>query len=188
MGKSIRINYLNPRSEQEKIHALRYYIARAFIESGDTVLDLGCGSGYGSLMLSKIAKKVLAFDINKSFEDKFGAPNIEFLNKDIRGLSLPEADVIVAIESIEHTEKPEDLILEIKKKARKFIIISYPKFATSKLDSSHLSDPNPKEIRVLIENKSWLQKDNKSSGIGWRWFFEHNDLHVCTLQVYKNYE
>jgi len=156
MGKAMSIEYLNPALGQESAHVFRYYMARGMVEPEDTVLDLGSGTGYGSFMLSKVAKKVLAFDIEEDLGESYRKPNIEFQKLDLCDYPLPEADVIVALEFIEHLRDPKKMALEIKRKAKKFIVLSFPKTPTSKLDITHLSDPNPAEVRSWIEDKNWI--------------------------------
>ncbi len=50
-------------SEIEHFHKWRYEQAKAFVPDGVTVLDLGCGVGYGSFMLSEKNVTVTGVDI-----------------------------------------------------------------------------------------------------------------------------
>ena len=44
-------------------HLHRYYLANSFV-NGKTILDLGCGEGYGCFLFSKTAKNVVGVDID----------------------------------------------------------------------------------------------------------------------------
>lgn len=174
MGIAQNLNYLKPHWGQELTHALRYYLSRAFVEPEDIVLDLGCGYGYGSCMLATVAKEVIVFDIEGFFLKQYERTNIKFKKVDLRNYSLPEADVIVAIEFLEHTECPREIINEIKIKAGKFIILSYPRRPTTGLDFTHLSNLIPEEVKAWIEDNHWVC------------IFEHI-FGLSLLQVFKNY-
>jgi len=175
MGKSIHVNYLEASPGQETAHVLRYYIAKGFLEPEDTVIELGCGSGYGAYMLSKVGCSIHAFDIENSFAEPYRKiPNIKFEQADLRGRALPEADVIVAMEFIEHTENPGEIVCEIKKKAKRFIILSYPQKPTAGLDPTHKSNLVPNKVKAWIEDEKWYC------------FFEHS-FGLSLIQVYKYY-
>jgi len=47
--------------ELEAEHRARYEFAKKFVERM-RVLDLGCGEGYGSIMLSEVAQSVVGVD------------------------------------------------------------------------------------------------------------------------------
>lgn len=78
---------------------------------GKSVLDLGCGAGYGSFMLSWVAKSVMGVDIDTEAvcfaQLKFKAPNLAFIVRDITDAVLPGADVCVAFEVLEHLDYPQ---------------------------------------------------------------------------------
>jgi len=57
----------NPEEVGAEIHyeyLHRYIFVTQFVE-GKTVLDLGCGEGYGSYILSKLAERVVGIDIDE---------------------------------------------------------------------------------------------------------------------------
>ena len=63
-------------------HIHRYFFASKFVKD-KKVLDLACGEGYGSDILSKTAKSVVGIDINKTTilhaQRKYLAKNIKFI-------------------------------------------------------------------------------------------------------------
>lgn len=90
--------------------------------AGKNVLDFGCGIGYGSYLLSKFAKNVVGFDIDKEAVEiatkKFaGKGNPVFRNtlhqSEMEPHRQDRRDIVAAVESIEHLEK-EDLVQQLK--------------------------------------------------------------------------
>ncbi len=74
-------------------HYLRYQSAVSISEN-KTVLDIACGTGYGSKMLSKVAKKVIGVDNSKHSinyaKEHYSAKNIEYLVGDAQKIDLKD--------------------------------------------------------------------------------------------------
>ena len=85
------------------MHVATYQYAFKFI-AGKRVLDFGCGSGYGSYMLSGMAHSVTAVDVSREAVDfakeKHAAANLVF--KTIPELADEKYDVITSFQVIEH--------------------------------------------------------------------------------------
>lgn len=97
-----------------EIHKKRYEWAKDYCE-GKSVLDAGCGSGYGSKILSAVAKKVVGVDsCEEAIEyakGRYQNPNIEFVHEDIMCIGNDEKfDVITCFEFIEHVNDPKGFI------------------------------------------------------------------------------
>lgn len=112
-------------------HKFAYELAARQTDNSQTVLELGCGEGYGSYLLSKTAQKVVAVDIDKNTIDKavikYGSDNLSFYQYDGIDLSfLHETfDLIVSFQVIEHVINVEDYLNNIKsllKPGGKFMI------------------------------------------------------------------
>ena len=94
-------------------HMQRYRFASQFV-AGKRVLDAGCGVGYGSRILMQAgASEVIGVDLSEEALEvarrQFASPGIRFVREDCESLSGIEEnlDVIVALESLEHFQRPE---------------------------------------------------------------------------------
>lgn len=117
------------------IHLNRYFIAK-FCCKGKVVLDVACGEGYGSYLLSKWgAKEVVGVDISSTAISKakkiFKLDNINFKTSNAeKMIHLPNSffDLVVSFETIEHVNNPQKFLNEILRVAKKdaTIIITCP--------------------------------------------------------------
>jgi len=121
--------------EVAKEHIARYKFAQAYINENAICLDIACGSGYGSELLSQRAKKVIGVDINHNAllyaRDYHQHPNIEFRFGDLnQSLDFPDNyfDLIVSFETLEHIENQENALAEFNRilKTNGLLIISTP--------------------------------------------------------------
>jgi SAM-dependent methyltransferase len=93
-----------PRPDIISEHTSRYAYALSLL-GGKHVLDLGCGTGYGSEMLSWSAASVRGFDLWQPGADEHPQwPGVRELNygHDLCKHPLPPADLAVMFEVIEH--------------------------------------------------------------------------------------
>ena len=93
-------------------HVLRYQWVMAYAAKR-TVVDLGCGTGYGAYMLSWVAKQVIGLDIDKEAIDfaRKHFPGVEYRWVDLETIPfLPRAEMYVAFEVLEHLEHPQCLV------------------------------------------------------------------------------
>jgi len=115
-------------------HLHRYYFAAQLVDN-KSVLDLGCGEGYGSFILSKHAQRVVGVDsADEAIEHArrtYARSNLEFLKASILSVPIEEEqsfDVVVCFEVLEHVAEHEDLLTEIKRllKPDGLLIMSTP--------------------------------------------------------------
>jgi len=133
-------------------HINRYQFALKFVKS-KTVLDVACGTGYGSNYLTKEAKEVVGVDISNDAinyaKNNYIKPNLNFYNGDAINLPfLDESfDVIVSFETIEHIRKYDKFLNECWRVLRNggLFICSTP---NKKISSPHTKLPlNPFHVK-----------------------------------------
>lgn len=116
-------------------HYHRYYFVINQLDlKEEVVLDIACGEGYGSELLSKHSKYVYGVDVSRDViinaQSKYRKPNLEFLVGNTSSIPLPDAsvDVIVSFETIEHHDKHLEMMKEIKRvlKENGKLVISSP--------------------------------------------------------------
>jgi 2-polyprenyl-3-methyl-5-hydroxy-6-metoxy-1,4-benzoquinol methylase len=106
-GEQLVPEKISARLSEE--HYLRYSFALSFVKN-KMVLDIACGTGYGSKLLSTKAKNVAGVDISKeciAFAKKnYSNGNIMYYAASVDTCLFPEAsfDVICSFETIEHLE------------------------------------------------------------------------------------
>jgi len=144
-------------------HLVRYKFVRGFIKPSDEILDIACGTGYGSRMLSDFCKSTVGIDLDKDTIDYankiYGGENRTFLQGnvlDIKG----QYDIIVCYETVEHVNK-EDGVLLLKKlkeclKPYGILFISTPKkLPQEKLSpnriESHLFEYTLEDFQELLQ-------------------------------------
>jgi len=120
-------------------HLVRYQLASSFVK-GKRVLDIACGSGYGSKMLAEAgAEKVIAMDASaaaiKSAKKNFFRDNIEYRAGDAENIGLEEntIDVAVSFETIEHLKNADKFLKELSRVVKDdgVVMISTPNKAVS---------------------------------------------------------
>lgn len=137
----------------------RYKFTKPYIE-GKLVLDIACGSAYGTLMLLEFgARKVVGVDIDKStinhLSMKYATKSemLEFKVGSAYDIPLPNSsvDVVVSIETLEHLENPVDFLKEIHKvmHAESILILSTPLNETE----SRFKPSNPYHVREYSQEE-----------------------------------
>ena len=110
----------------QKSHYKRYEFIISQLSKTDSVGDFACGTGYGSVMISKIANNVLGIDINNEvineISNRYKAiSNVSFLNLNLLELDYTDKfDKIVSFETIEHFNETNIIqLLKLYNKALK---------------------------------------------------------------------
>lgn len=114
-------------------HLHRYYVAREISADRD-VLDIACGEGYGSEILSSRARSVIGVDINSvaiaHARAAYERPGLSFLEGSATAIPIDDnsVDLIVSFETIEHLTEQEEMLVELKRVLRPggVLLISSP--------------------------------------------------------------
>ena len=116
-------------------HLNRYYFVVNQIDlKNKKVLDIASGEGYGSNILSNYAQNVIGVDIsNEAVEHakgKYSNTNLKYIQGDAAQIPLDDnsVDIVVSFETIEHHDKHNEMISEIKRvlKVDGVLVISSP--------------------------------------------------------------
>lgn len=117
------------------IHLARYNFAKQFCKD-KRVLDISCGEGYGSYILSLAgSKEVVGLDISEetilTAKKNYKSDNLNYLVSDagaLKDLKDNYFDLIVSFETIEHLNEVDNYLKEIQRVAKNdaIIIISCP--------------------------------------------------------------
>ena len=125
-------------------HIVRYMLAKDYITNKD-VLDIACGTGYGTYYLSKYCNRIVGLDISeeavRSAKKKYKNKNLLFFKKDAisTGFDDKSFDVVVSFETIEHIENQDAFLREIKRVLKEdgILIMSCPNIEFSKKNNLH---------------------------------------------------
>lgn len=149
-----------PQLEAE--HRARYEFAAPLVK-GLRVIDLGCGEGYGSHILSCFADSVVGVDIDAASiehaKNTYAGDNLRFITADITNLPIfkNEFNACVCFEVIEHIANYHDVLKEITRilEPGGIVIISTPN-AFVKVSSQ----PNPFHVKefTLMEFRNLLEE------------------------------
>lgn len=137
-------------------HLERYLYIRRWMYG--VVLDIGCGIGYGSNILSsnQLVRWVYGVDIDENAieiaKHEFQNEKTTFLNADLNHTSYRHTiDVLVAIEFIEHLEKLDRFQDFVRKISPKTIIISFPNKPSKMFNKFHYHDFVQQDIIDLLK-------------------------------------
>lgn len=114
-------------------HLHRYALALNYVKN-KIVLDIACGEGYGSFLISNKSKQVYGVDINEETiqfaSQKYKNNNLTFLKGSTSKIPLEDnvVEVIISFETIEHHDEHDQMMLEMKRvlKPDGIVIMSSP--------------------------------------------------------------
>jgi ubiquinone/menaquinone biosynthesis C-methylase UbiE len=155
-------------------HLHRYAKALDFVKGKD-VVDIASGEGYGSNLLSKVANRVTGVDISEEAvefaNNKYSASNLSFIVGSADNIPLPNnsIDVVVSFETLEHHDKHDEMMAEIKRILRPggLMIMSTPDTDNYKdkgeVNHFHVKELNLLEFKQLVSryfayNKMFFQR------------------------------
>ena len=125
-------------------HVHRYDEALKYIKNTDTVLDIACGTGFGSHILAQNTEGVvvggdIASDAVVLCQKSWQKENLQFKVLDGTNLAFEDAyfDMVVSFETIEHTTQYRKMLAEFRRvlKPNGYLILSTPNQKMTSPDS-----------------------------------------------------
>jgi SAM-dependent methyltransferase len=119
--------------------------------AGLEVVDMACGEGYGTDVLSRRARTVTGVDANPDAHEharlKYTRPGISFV-RDMIETYRQECDAVVFLQTIEHVERPEEVLRHFRTLLRPggTAYVSTPNLLTLAPPGADKSD-NPLHLR-----------------------------------------
>lgn len=154
--------------ESLKLHLARYEFAASWVRPG-RLLDIACGTGYGTKLLAEQSRGVeiaVGVDISKDAiayaRDQYRAPRVQFEVADATSFTDPEGfDTIVSLETIEHLPAPEDFISHLKSLLLPdgVLIGSVPTTPSVDANPHHLHDFTERSFRRMVERHGLKEID-----------------------------
>jgi len=135
-------------------HLQRYRLAAGKIGSGKKVLDLGCGTGYGSFMLQSHENEVTGMDISSDAiayaQKKYSGPRYLCCPAENIAAENDYYDTVTSFEVIEHVQDPQKVLKEIcrvlKSGGDLFISTPNPRHFSNAAKHFLLGRPYPEKV------------------------------------------
>jgi 2-polyprenyl-3-methyl-5-hydroxy-6-metoxy-1,4-benzoquinol methylase len=150
----------------EHIHRYETVIKR--LQGTEYVLDIACGTGFGSDLLAEKASRVIGGDIDAHTIEKnksiWNRTNLDFQKLDATQLPFEEDtfDVLISFETIEHSTQYEAMLSEFKRVTKKggLLFISTPNIYMNSptgmvTNPFHTQEFTPNELNNLIKIQNY---------------------------------
>jgi ubiquinone biosynthesis O-methyltransferase len=139
----------------KSFRAACYLSARPYAR-GRSVLDVGCGAGFGANLLAEVAAQVTGIDYSAEAIDyarsHYSRQNISFMVMDAQHLEFnTDFDLAVCFEVLEHVREPEHILRGIRSvlKRNSKVVISTPNSDWERLDHVGLGFLNEHHVHVM---------------------------------------
>jgi SAM-dependent methyltransferase len=169
----------------------RYNFAQKFISKNDSVIDIACGTGYGTALLADNCLSVIGVDIseeairyaNKHYKKK---SNINFIQSglfDFNGL----ADIVISFETIEHiNDSIEATVKKLLSLAKNKIICSVP-YKEAIGNNKYHSHFNISELDFDFLKNNYKLKFLYQTSDGKIWEENKGDISTLIIIIAKNF-
>lgn len=126
-----------------------WYAFASTLVTGQTVLDVGCGSGEGLKLLAAKAQRAVGIDL----DERLMRPDLDVRIVDISQLPDHSFDVVVCIDVIEHVEEDEAFVKQLARVAGRLLFVSTPNYALHRnLHPYHVREYTPYEFTRLFSS------------------------------------
>jgi ubiquinone/menaquinone biosynthesis C-methylase UbiE len=149
-------------------HIHRYYSVIEKMTGTEIVLDIACGTGFGSNMLAEKASRVIGGDIDSSIialnKKEWQRNNLDFQILDATQLPFEDEtfDILVSFETIEHSKEYDAMLNEFKRvtKPGGLLFISTPNIYVNSpsgivTNPFHTQEFTPEAFNSLIFDKNF---------------------------------
>lgn len=151
-----------------QLHYDRYKTATLYVPEKQ-VLDIACGAGYGSQMLSQAgARSVIGVDVcsqTVNYANKnYPSPNLTFICANAEEFTWPESfDVIVSFETMEHLQQPAQFLNRLHSLLVPggCLLLSVPLGETRHFDPFHLHAFSQDEVGALLKNSGFVAESSR---------------------------
>jgi ubiquinone/menaquinone biosynthesis C-methylase UbiE len=138
-------------------HYKVYRFMRQFATDKD-VIDVGCGTGYGTAHLAEVAKSIIGIDLSKSAINwaKRRYPGVHYVQMDAQKLEFPDRtfDLIFSSENFEHLADQKSHVKELARILRAdglcFVATPNPELSTDSHNPYHTKENSFEELRELF--------------------------------------
>lgn len=156
--KELKSGERNIRSTIDKVkkwHKWRYKEALKYVKEGDIVLDVGCGVGFGSFILSENAKQVVGVDDSQeaiNYAKRYWLKgNIKYYCKDAFEIKNTY-NVTAAFEIIEHIRDTEEFFKKLGEITKDVLVLSVPHASIRVKNKFHWRHFTKEEITKYVTN------------------------------------
>ncbi len=143
-------------------HLARYKFVSRLVKKSDRLIEIGCGTGYGSRYLADYVQEVIAVDrgpaVIRHAKQHYEGRNLRYGHELTDFPDLGKFDVVVNLEVIEHLDVPEgrDLLATIKGllKPAGVAFISTPRKIPNPSENRkkyHVHEYEFEEFRAILE-------------------------------------
>ncbi len=145
-----------------EIHFRRYETALNYVKD-KRVLDIACGTGYGTQMLALGgAKSVVGVDVSQESvryaQQTYQAPGVEFICANAEQFEcLDPFETIISFETLEHLLHPDQFLQRLHRLLvpQGTLLLSVPLGETRHLDPYHLHAFQQEEVFALLDRSGF---------------------------------
>lgn len=143
-------------------HLFAYEFSKTKISKESYVLEVGCGEGYGTNLLSQHVSKIIGLDVCKDTiehaSEKYKSNNLIFEKYDGTNIPYPDEtfDVVISFQVIEHIQDDLNYISEtyrVLKKGGLFICTTINKSSEKLSTPFHVREYYPCELENILKTK-----------------------------------